>query len=279
MEQSWNIVGHERIISYLSHAIERNTYAHAYLFMGPHDCGMRPMVRKFVDSISPSEELRVSLEENKDGVLARVIKIDQIRDLITKLYSSVMDNGKRVVIIDPADALDIAGSNALLKTLEEPPRNTIIILIASHRSALLPTIVSRCQLLQFNVLSPHLAEDFLQQNYESVDASELVRHTGGYIGRAVALLNNSEERARIEHRYQILRECLKGPLHMRMSALSGMIEEDLGIMESILEESLQSVDDAYDSVLPMLDALVEARRAIARYVQIPLACESIMLVT
>ncbi len=74
-----------------------------------------------------------------------VIKIDQIRELQTIIYRSPQVSKQRVIIINPADKMNIAAANALLKLLEEPPADVYFILIAEHTNTILPTILSRCQ--------------------------------------------------------------------------------------------------------------------------------------
>ncbi|MBV1882622.1 MAG: DNA polymerase III subunit delta' [Pseudomonadales bacterium] len=83
--------------------------------------------------------------------LGKAIKIDQVRALVTSIQKTAQFDGYRVVIIRPAEALNIAAANALLKTLEEPGEGTVLLLVTNSVSALLPTIKSRCQTVSFNV--------------------------------------------------------------------------------------------------------------------------------
>lgn len=87
---------------------------------------------------------------------ASVIKVDQVRQLNEFCYKTAQVNGAKIVIIEPAEAMNINAANALLKTLEEPPEGTIIILLSHDSSRLLPTIKSRCQMLNFSV--PELSQ-------------------------------------------------------------------------------------------------------------------------
>jgi len=91
-----------------------------------------------------------SLEEHE---LARNIKVDQIRALQPLFQNQASISEYRVVVIDAADDLERAGANAILKNLEEPPKNTIFFLISHMPDRLLPTIRSRCQMLRFDPLS------------------------------------------------------------------------------------------------------------------------------
>lgn len=91
-----------------------------------------------------------SLEEHE---LARNIKVDQIRALQPLFQNQASISEYRIVVIDAADDLERAGANAILKNLEEPPKNTIFFLISHMPDRLLPTIRSRCQMLRFDPLS------------------------------------------------------------------------------------------------------------------------------
>ncbi|WP_457621766.1 DNA polymerase III subunit [Persephonella sp.] len=118
---------------------------------GCDSCESCRLVRNTISNIYEKEDLNphpgikiVSPENEKE------IKIDQIRDIINFLKLKTK-NGK-VVIIEKAEKMNRESSNALLKTLEEPPENTLIILTTSNQNALLPTIVSRCQKIKFKPL-------------------------------------------------------------------------------------------------------------------------------
>lgn len=94
--------------------------------------------------------------DSKTGKTSRVIKIDQIRDVVTFLTKSSQLGGWRVVLIQPADSLNVQAANSLLKTLEEPGAKTLLLLLTDQPLALLPTIRSRCQ--HFPVVLPKRAE-------------------------------------------------------------------------------------------------------------------------
>ena len=98
------------------------------------------------------------IEPEKEG---GAIKIDQIRALIAELGLSSHSGGYKLVIIRPAEAMTIAAANSLLKTLEEPPTNTLIMLVAEQLSRLPATVRSRCQKLRFNLPDHAVAQRWL----------------------------------------------------------------------------------------------------------------------
>lgn len=91
-------------------------------------------------------------DDGKPYELARGIKVDQVREIQRRLTTRPTLGACRVVIIDPADDMEVSASNALLKSLEEPPAGTYFLLVAHSPARLLPTIRSRCRTLRFSVL-------------------------------------------------------------------------------------------------------------------------------
>ena len=122
------------------------------------------------------------------------IVIDQIRELSEYLeLSAHQEKGKRMVLIEPADALNQSASNALLKILEEPPENTLFILVTSQAQKLIATIRSRCQLLDFRGPSLEEAREFLTVEKITYDES-LLSFTNGSPFNAIKELENQSER-------------------------------------------------------------------------------------
>lgn len=118
---------------------------------------------------------------------ARSIRIGQIREMQKRLTTRPTLGDKRVVIIDPADDMERNASNALLKSLEEPPVGTYFLLITHRPAQLLPTIRSRCRLLRFSPLEQDALIQQLKRELPDVDAAglaEAVQHAGGSPGRA-----------------------------------------------------------------------------------------------
>ncbi|WP_417610442.1 DNA polymerase III subunit delta' [Parasphingorhabdus sp.] len=126
-----------------------------------------------------------ALEEHE---LARNIKVDQVRALQPLFQNQASISEYRVVVIDAADDLERAGANAILKNLEEPPKNTIFLLISHMPDRLLPTIRSRCQMLRFDPLSDEDMRTVLKQaapRLEEADLEALVVAGEGSPGRAL----------------------------------------------------------------------------------------------
>jgi DNA polymerase III subunit delta' len=99
------------------------------------------------------------------------IKIEQIREIVSQLSQTANQNIGKVVIVSPAEKLNLAASNALLKTLEEPTADVFFILVSNNHLQLLPTIRSRCQILYFAPPDPNLAKKWLQENLPETNSA------------------------------------------------------------------------------------------------------------
>jgi DNA polymerase III subunit delta' len=123
---------------------------------------------------------------------ASIIKINSIRDIRRESALSTYSRRRRVIIISRADEMGDAAANTLLKTLEEPSGNTMLILTTSHRDALLSTIISRCQIVQFDPLKEHeIREALVARNaVESVQAALVARLAHGSYTQALELLQD-----------------------------------------------------------------------------------------
>ncbi len=152
-------------------------FAHALLCQQRQDdgqaCGHCSSCLLFAADNHPDIHL---LEPEKEG---GVVKIDQIRALIASLALSSHAGGYKIAIIRPAEAMNIASANALLKTLEEPPSQTLIMLVAEQLSRLPATVRSRCQRLHFQLPDTASAQSWLAQ---------CLTETEGNVGEAQSLL-------------------------------------------------------------------------------------------
>lgn len=201
------IAGHEFQREILRRAAAENVVSHAYLFSGPDGVGKKLVALEFAGIVncksgggSPSECECGSCRKVEKGIHpdvvmvefagVRNIKVDQVRDEIEeKLYLKPFEGRFKVVIVDEAEKLNNSAQNAFLKTLEEPPPASIIILVTSRPGALLPTIRSRCQPLNFGALPErYVAEVLTEKAGLSPDDAELyARVSSGSLGAALRL--------------------------------------------------------------------------------------------
>ncbi len=155
-----------------------------------------------VDPIEPSSQRVISgghpdflsIEREYDStknVTKASVAVDDIRKVTPFLRMTAGENGWRVVIIDDADTMTRSSQNALLKILEEPPKNTILVLITHRLGALIPTIRSRARTINFQPLTDNHIEALLEQSEHSIpsdDMDNLIQMSEGSVGRALQFL-------------------------------------------------------------------------------------------
>jgi DNA polymerase-3 subunit delta' len=179
---NWPIIGHRHIIKFLEKSIINDKLAQAYLFVGPVHLGKRTLAEIFIANILCQEKTRpcgeclhcrqlkaglhpdifkIEREKDKFGKLKKNVSIEQIRLLKNKLSSTSFARSYKFALILEAEYLSEGAANALLKTLEEPMGRTILILITSQAAKVLPTIRSRCQIINFLLVSKKEIADHL----------------------------------------------------------------------------------------------------------------------
>ncbi|HTP66275.1 MAG TPA: DNA polymerase III subunit delta' [Geobacteraceae bacterium] len=159
------ILGHDNCIAVLRHSLASDKTAHAYLFEGIEGCGKKKTALAFIEAVFCGRDegcgicpscRKLAAGNHPDLHLVEpdgsFIKIDQIRELQRELAFRPFEAPKKACIIDAADRLNPAAGNALLKTLEEPPGNALLVLITDNAEGVLPTVLSRCQRLHFSAL-------------------------------------------------------------------------------------------------------------------------------
>ena len=158
--------------------------------------GSHPDFRKLKRGPKGDKEEKKARDHGLDSLdeqeLARNIKISQVRSLQPLLNSQPSISSYRVVVIDAIDDLERNGANALLKNLEEPPKNTVFLLVSHAPERLLPTIRSRCQVLRFDALDDKQMQQLLREQTPKLDDTEiaaLVAAGEGSPGRALQFVD------------------------------------------------------------------------------------------
>lgn len=194
------IVGHTKILSFLDKSIDKDAVNHAYLFWGPENVGKFSLALEFSakltqgDSSGTNSNLMVvepKISEIKGVIKKQDIKVDEVREIQKRLSLSSERGKYNVAIINDADRLTKAAQNSLLKTLEESPAHSVIILVTGERNKLLPTVLSRCQMIKFGNLTESEIEKVLPAGVE--DKAELLFWSMGRPGLASRMLANVEE--------------------------------------------------------------------------------------
>lgn len=177
----------------LAYRIARYLLAHGATSDGPEDLGMEASdttARQVAAQGHPGLLVLRRGVNPKTGKLMSVLPVDEIRRLADFFGMTSGAGGWRVAIIDTADDMNDSAANALLKMLEEPPANAMLLLLSNTPGRLLPTIRSRCQRLELRPLDDVVMDDLLRRHVPAATAEEragLIRLAAGSIGAGLTL--------------------------------------------------------------------------------------------
>jgi len=232
-----SIIGQSQAIRILTAHLSRGTIPHAFLFVGTAGVGKKTTAMTFAMAcncpniasgafdrndggpvhpevrpkrVNPCGRCRscrkIQSENHPDFIHIKPsgphIKIAQVRDLLNLLTVKPYEAVRRVVLLSEAQAMNTEAANALLKVLEEPPPETILILTAREATDLLPTVKSRCQHIRFNPLSSAAIEKLLMENHglEPKEAETLAIVGNGSYTRAASMIDSEW----LQHRQWLL---------------------------------------------------------------------------
>lgn len=201
------IIGHQQIIEQLQRTVASARIAGAYLFVGPVGIGKETVARYFAQLICCQEDAqppivcgtclacrKVDSGNHPDLQFIRpegsLLRIGQIRELQKRIIYEPLEASRKVYILTDVERMNAEAENCLLKTLEEPPASSVLILLTSNIQALLPTTRSRCQILQFYAMPTQELAEILMDRFSVApeQATTLAIATGGAIGKAITRL-------------------------------------------------------------------------------------------
>lgn len=189
------IIGQDQAKQIVQRALKKNTFAHSYLFFGPDSVGKKLTAIEIAKAlnclVSGPEDCcdgcasckKIENNAHPDFFLIEpskssasrgepAIRIEEIRELQRKLQFLPYEGKKKVVIVDSADLMNPQAANSFLKTLEEPPSATVLILIVANEYKVLPTILSRCQGIQFHYLCVDAIQHILSHR-DDIDSAKI----------------------------------------------------------------------------------------------------------
>lgn len=185
-----HIIGNDHIKNYLQHMVEAGSLGNSLLFEGVEGIGKSLFAEALAKTILKTDRLNhpdlyIFRPEGKIGMHS----IEAMRQFCEKVYMTPFQARWKVFIIHDAERMLPASANALLKTFEEPSLDSVIILLSSRSSSLLPTVLSRCRTVRFHHVEKELIAAFIKARFPlSEEASVRVASlSGGSIGEAVRL--------------------------------------------------------------------------------------------
>ena len=206
-----NIVGQDRAVRLLNGMIQNDQAGGTYLFVGPDGVGKRTAAVEFAKAVNCEKQGHDACDEcvsckkinslNHPDVFiiqkekdSSFIKIDRMRGVIYQASLKPYEARKKIFIIIEAEDMNEESQNAILKILEEPRENQIFILTTSRISGILPTVISRCKVARFSLLSqPHIQGLLIKRHgFDETEAVLFSHMSLGSVGRAIALREKGE---------------------------------------------------------------------------------------
>jgi DNA polymerase III subunit delta' len=238
----WQIYGQEHILKQLEPGLKQGRLAHAYLVVGPPHVGKMTLALDLAQSVNClpgpgvpcgvcAQCLRVAqgrhadvrvisvTQRSEDGPTRTVIGIGDVKEALHQAHLKPYEGACTVIIFNGAESLSDEAANALLKTLEEPPPQVLILLLTANEEALLSTIKSRCQLLcLLPVPKQQMVEKLITtHNADPKLAERLARLSRGCLGWAISALADPQLLEQLEAELGRIKEICEAGLEERFS--------------------------------------------------------------
>jgi DNA polymerase III subunit delta' len=200
------ILGHQRQTETLRLALAKGRLHHAYLFAGPEGVGKRTLALALAKAIHCAERVDdfcgqcancARIEDGNHPDVRTIeplegkkeISIQQIREIEKQLNFRSFSGRKKIAVLDPATLMNLSAQTALLKTLEEPPQDSLLVLVATNTGGLLPTLRSRCLRLSFGPLQCAQLANYLasKKGLKREEADFLAAMAMGSLGTALKI--------------------------------------------------------------------------------------------
>lgn len=255
MQDFAQIIGQEGIIKHLQNSINAGKVSHAYIFHGEEGMGKKTLALAFAKTLQCDEKQSnpcnscKSCKQSEGGNHPDIlwithekasIGVDDIRTQVNAdIHIKPYQGQYKIYIIDSADKMTENAQNALLKTIEEPPKYVIILLLACSTQNLLPTILSRCVVLDLKPIDGLLIKDFLMKKLQIPDyvAKVAADFSGGNIGKAMNYASSDDFESKKEDIFHILRYIDEMELHEIVSGIK------------TISQNKSSIDDYIDLMM------------------------------
>jgi len=253
MNNNWNLIGHEWAVDMLKKHVINETTRHAYLFSGPPGLGRHTLALRFAQALNcttpvstgiPCGQCRdcrqIAAMQHADLTIIQAdaeggtLKVDQIREARRTLTLKPYQSKYRVSIFLRFQEANDNAANALLKTLEEAPSYAVLILTADNPEQLLPTIVSRCEVLRLRPLRIEEVQRELETRELGSGRAKLIAHiSGGRMGYALRLIENDSLLEKREERLNDLQTLISASRVQKFS-YADKLSKDKDVMRQAI---------------------------------------------
>jgi len=254
MTDNWNMLGHEWAVDMLRQHAARGDVRHAYLFCGPPGLGRRTLALRLAQALNCTKPIAAGLPcgicrdckqieamQHPDMNVIQAdaeggtLKVDQVREVQHALSLKPYQAKYRVALFLRFQEANDNAANALLKTLEEAPAHAILLLTADTPEQLLPTIVSRCEILRLRALPVSAIEaDLLERGVDEERARLLAHISGGRPGYARKLIDDVTLLEKREERLDDLQTLLPAPRVEKFSYAEKLAKDKDAMRQTIL---------------------------------------------
>ena len=297
-----NVIGHSEIISVLSVSLEKAKTGHAYLFIGPAGVGKKTLAKSFAGALLCSGDKDIDtcgcpscnqfrLDSHPDFIritpTGNSIKIEQLRELQRNAYFKPLMGEHKIFFLPEAELLTEAAANSFLKLLEEPPNGVVFLFTAVRSDNILPTIRSRCQILNLFPVSTGEIEDWLIK--KGVSKEEAVKRSiasQGLPGKAAGDETHEHENLNLSHILQMtllkqLKVANEFEKRDRREALELLQEWESETRTTLLQVreklSREFTTGELNRLIFILEKLVKIKNMIENNVNVRLAVEEFFL--
>jgi len=246
----WPVFGHDWAVNQLRKSLANERVRHAYLIVGTASIGKNTLAHAFASALNcthpdaavrPCGECRscklIVSGSHPDMLYSELdsgtgaLKIEAIRNVMRGIAMKPFEARYRIAIFQDFDHAQPRAQDALLKTLEEPPSNALLILLAPSIESLLSTITSRSQVLALRPIALHTVRDILQNHYgaEAERAELLARLSGGRLGWAIQALQDDSLLGQRDGAFKLLEDCLKLPRAGRFEIAEALSKDKLAL--------------------------------------------------
>jgi DNA polymerase-3 subunit delta' len=307
---SWDLIGHDSVLNSLEKDIEGGNLSHAYLFAGPDDIGKYAAGKRMAhilqckDNFCGTCDICREIEKGyhadtiEMGNNGESIKIEKIREIIEKLNMTKVSKYK-ILLMQNIERMTPASSNALLKTLEDPPENVVFILTASRVKEILATILSRVRILKFRRLNDEDLKALLQKHYPMTDDSmvdTVCSFAQGRPGKALSLMENPDIYGAYRKMYEDIEMLLAKPdkaaqfsyvgqlaVDAKESEGEDLVGEFLEIFQAVIRKQMlmnvngKSVIFPLEKCVGLLQNVQDTKQMLKRNINKRLLLENLML--